>query len=458
MDLERAVRSAKAEADKRRTVEDRLATAEARLSCRETGALEPRSSHRRSRSPIGSPPGTGTGGRTRGRGERGKEGNGGEGRGKSADFHPGEVLEAPPGENGGKECSSLPPPRGALSSTIASRGRSVHDRPATGSNGFPGGLKGKGRASLSPRRSRNAAEAKGQRRPWGSSPPSSPRRKGDGGPNTSLAATRNRQPADGGASSAERKQQHRRRHSEERLPAERASAGRGGDPGWHGDKYGYPSARQTATKPPGRESRYASADWREAGSLPSSTEQKGDAKNDPAAEADRDRTAGARRERPPSSRAQGTPGVGTAAAAAASALRGVDLSAKIAQELRAAVATTPASAVSPGYFSDGSSGQTTPAGGGGRVGDDVRRADILGCLEGGDLLKSIWQGTSQYALDGDHDHDTKRKPIAAMRSREVAELESDVQHIFQFFAAKDGRKRSGMRAADGGENGHPRVT
>lgn len=137
---------------------------------------------------------------------------------------------------------------------------------------------------------------------------------------------------------------------------------------------------------------------------------------------------------------------------AAVALRGVDLTAKIAQELRAAVATTPASAVSPG-FSDGSSGQSTTAGAGdgggssGRVGDDGRRDNILVCLEGGDLLTSIWQGTSQYALDGD-----KSKPIAAMRSREVAELESDVQHIFQFFAAKDGRKRSGMGAADRGED------
>eukprot|EP00752_Nemacystus_decipiens_P001265 g1262.t1 len=460
VDLERAVRAAKAEAEKRRDVEERLSTAEARLAGRKTGRREPRSlQSKRSRSPIRPAlVGGGTGGRTPGRGEREAEG-GGE-RAKSADMHAGEVVHAPPGENSGEECSSLPPPpRGAFSSTIASRGRSVHDRPATGSNG----LSGKGRTSVSPGRSRGA-EAKGHRRPWGSSPPPSPRRKVDG-PGASAAATvtRRRPLVDAGASPAERRKHHRQRHSEEQLPAERASTGRGGDQGWRGIKPGNPPARQTAKDPPAREGRQPSTGRPEAESLslPSSSERRGGTKHAPVAETGRNKMAEAWRERPPSSRyeAQAKPGAGTATATAA-ALGGVDLSAKIAQELRAAVATTPASAVSPGYFSDdGGSGHTSPAvggvggggGGGCRVGDDEQRKNmnILACLEGGDLLTSIWQGSGDHhAVDGD-----KRKPITAMRSREVAELESDVQHIFQFFAAKDGRRRSGIGAADPRENG-----
>lgn len=71
------------------------------------------------------------------------------------------------------------------------------------------------------------------------------------------------------------------------------------------------------------------------------------------------------------------------------------------------------------------------------------------------MLKSIWQGTSQYAWDGA----AKNKPTVAMKSREVAELESDVQHIFKFFAAKDGRKLSGLlRAADRGVHGEEEFT
>eukprot|EP00903_Cladosiphon_okamuranus_P007268 g7046.t1 len=439
VDLERAVRAGKVEAAKRRHVEERLAAAEACLLDWETGALQARSSHtKRSRSPVRSP--RATGGRTLGPGESGESGERDGARGRSADFP---RFQANPGEDGSKfkESSSLPPPsRGALGSTIASRGRCVHRRPATESTGYPGGLKGMGRASFSPRRSKNA-ETKGQRRPWGSSPPPSHRRKGDE-PGVTGGATSRRWPlVDGGGSSAERKR-HQRRHSEERIPAGRAFAGRGG-------KSGNPPARQsTAEELPGRESRqgHASAGGQEAGSLSSSTEQRAGTKEAPAAQANV--ATEARRERPPSDRAQGMP---VAEKGAVAAFRGVDLTAKIAQELRAAVATTPASAVSPRYFSDGSSGRNTPSGagsgGGGRGGDDGRGDNTLGCLEGGDLLKSIWQGTSQYALDGD-----KRKPIAAMRSREVSELESDVQHIFQFFAAKDGRKRSGIGAADGGKS------
>lgn len=415
VDLERAVRAAKAEADKRRNLEERLAAAEARLT-------------KRSRSPVRSPRGTGGGTGVRGEREGGQEG----GRAHSAGFHAGEAFRASLEEDGGKKCtsgSSLPPPRGALGSTVASRGRSAFDGPATGPNGRSGGLKGGGRSSVSPRRKGSAEKV--HRRPWGSSPPPSPRRKADGS-GASAAASRHRSRVDGEAASAERKN-HRRRLSEERLfSAERDSTSREYDPGWRRGTSANPPARKTAKEPPGRENRHPSVVRREEGSPTSSTERLRGTRDAPPATVT-DTTAAEVRRRT----AQGTPMVGV------EALRGVDLTAKIAQELRAAVATTPASAVSPGYFSDGSRGQNAPAGDGG----DERRGNILGCPEG-DLLKTIWQGTSQYALDGDN-----RKPIAAMRSREVAELESDVQHIFQFFAAKDGRKRSEMSAAGRGEIG-----
>lgn len=159
VDLERAVRAGKTEADKRQQVEERLAAAEARLSDWETGAVETRSSHsKRSKSPSPRSP-RATGGRGRGRGESGER--------KGARRRSVHVL---PEETCDEDCNSSHPQRGAMGSTIASRGRSFHDRPAAaGSNGHPCGMKGKGkgRASVSPRRNKNA-EAKGQRRAWGS--------------------------------------------------------------------------------------------------------------------------------------------------------------------------------------------------------------------------------------------------------------------------------------------------
>lgn len=421
VDLERAVRTARAEAEKRRLLEERLAATEARLS-------ETRSSHsKRSRSPIRSP--RGFGGRACGRSER--EG----GRGKPADFHAEDLSRPGAGERGDGECSSLPPPRGATGSTIASRGRSVHARPGAEWSRSSDGLRGKGRPSASPRRHRSAEAKRLNRRPWGSSPPPSPRRKGDG-PGASAAAGRRRPLVDGGASSSERKQ-HRRRHSEEHVSAEKvvASSGRWGDPGWGGDKPGNAPARQAPKKQPGREGRHASVGRREAGSFSSSTEgggRKGRDKDDDVPTG-ADTITEPHRERKPVH--GGRSGVAQAAAGAAAALRGVDLTAKIAQELRAAVATTPASAVSRSGFSDAS-----------RVGDNERQED-LGFLEDGELLKNIWQGTGHCAWDGG-----EPKPTAAMMSREVADLESDVQHIFQFFAAKEDRKRSALLAADRGDD------
>ncbi|CAM9911757.1 unnamed protein product [Hapterophycus canaliculatus] len=298
---------------------------------------------------------------------------------------------------------------------------------------------------------------KEKKRPWGSSPPPSPRRGV-------------RSPGGAGAVPA-KAAEHRRfplRHSDEKqlgvaARGTRTTVGDGADPTL--DR-GRTRSREGLQEASARKERHNFTGGREADACADGSREYSVTERTGVREAlaltGEERIAGPAADwRRPTGDGRDTP-------AAAASYLGVDLTATIARELRAAVATTPASTVSPGSgnFKGGGGGQNTPAVGGGHSAD--ARARIggehhdkkIGSVEeeGGDLLKSVRRGGSKYAWDdvnpgigglGESLGDGR-----GLKSREVAELESDVQHIFQFFAAKDGRKCSGLPSNVGrGDNG-----
>lgn len=468
VDLERAIQEAQAEAKARRHAEKRLAAVETSLLQRKTA--EP---VQRSTSPARSPHG-GAGCRIIGRSD--VEGERDRGRGGwTTDLTKQDVFQAPSERNSERDSSSLPPPsRGALGSTIASRGRVVHGGPAKKRKEFCSCLKSKGRSPISPRRGRDAGLID-QRRPWGSSPPPSPRRGRDNGSSLSATIGRRRPLAGAGAAHAEHKQSPRR-HSNERVPRERlheSPAASRCDPACRGgvtDKKRLPETTATAVDQHGRGSRNLYVDERETGTSgerrrPSATETRGGTNGTTTPTAAADATAETPREsQSMSGGGQETPSVAEAVAAA---IRGIDLTETIARELRAAVATAPASTPCPGSANvyDRSSGQNSSADGGGGGGESTfdgttcgRRSSLrgheqrgetsVGCVEGGDLLSFIRQSNSASSWGGGTPAATVGPPSRdggrCLKSREVADLESDVQHIFKFFAAKDGRNLSGL--------------
>ncbi|CAM9350410.1 unnamed protein product [Ectocarpus sp. 6 AP-2014] len=430
VDLERAVRAANAEAEKRRHAEKCLQAAETRLLDATAGCsplVLPRPE--RARSPRASA------GRVEAPALREAA------RVCRKPFGPAAAEGCtPPGSpNGDGERasgSSLPPSRGALGSTIASRGRSA----AAARRKEEGSSAGKGRSQSSPPRGRDT-ETKGKRRPWGSSPPPSPPRGGSllGKPTVAskLNPSRLRRP---GENEAEHKQPPPRRRPGEVIGAVKREST--GSPGNGTESRGV----QTGTT---QDPSDCSVGLREADSAGESGRGGFTTVGRGGSTAPHiDETAEPRIEAASAGRDLGiTPTVGGIAAA----IRGVDLKATIARELRAAVATTPASAVSSENFSGGGGGggQRTPAGGGAPPGGDRQLEKALGELDGGDLLNEITRGSGKCAWT-DLIPDTVAGGLSSaanggrvLKSREVAELESDVQHIFQFFAAKDGRKRSG---------------
>ncbi|CAM9342621.1 unnamed protein product, partial [Ectocarpus sp. 13 AM-2016] len=427
VDLERAVRAANAEAEKRRHAEKCLQAAETRLLDAAAGCsplVLPRPE--RARSPRASA------GRVEAPARREAA------RVCRKPFGPAASEGCtPPGspEGDGEKASgsSLPPSRGALGSTIASRGRSA----AAVRRKEEGSSAGKGRSKSSPPRGRDA-QTKSKRRPWGSSPPPSPPRGGSllGKPTiaSKLNPSRLRRSGD---NEAEQKQPPPRRRPGELVGAVKREAA--------GSRVNGTESRGVQTGTTQDPSNF-SVGPREADSAGESTRGGFTTVGRGGSTAPRvDETAEPRLEVASAGRDQGiTPTVGGIAAA----IRGVDLKATIARELRAAVATTPASAVSSENFNGGGGGQRTPAGGGAPAGDRPREK-ALGELEEGDLLNEITRGSGKCAW-ADVIPDTVAGGLSsaanggrALKSREVAELESDVQHIFQFFAAKDGRKRLG---------------
>ncbi|CAN0287241.1 unnamed protein product, partial [Pylaiella littoralis] len=454
VDLERAVQAAHAEAEARRHAEERLAAAETRLWQRKTGGHAQRPASP-ARSPRG---GAGCKILCRGDVDGGREGGRG---GRTADFTAEDVFQAPSERNSERESSPLPTPRGALGSTIASRARVVSGGPANRRKEFSTCSKGEGRSSSSPQGGRGA-EVVEQRRPWGSSPPPSPRRGRGNGSSLSVTTSRRRPLADAGAASAEQ-QESPRRHPKDRLPGERrdeSSAASRCDHGWRGDvtdKTQLPGTTTTTTTTTtvnryDRGSRHSHVGEREADTAgerggSSATRRRG-GDNDTTTLTEADATTEARRERKPDGGGGGGGGLATSsvAEAVAAAMSGVDLTETIARVLRAAVATAPVSSSSPGSadVNDRSSGQDTRA----NDSREQRRGETrLGCYEGRDLLSYMRQGDRNKSAWG------SGKPAATvgapsvdggrfLKSREVAELESDVQHIFRFFAAKDGRRLS----------------
>lgn len=147
--------------------------------------------------------------------------------------------------------------------------------------------------------------------------------------------------------------------------------------------------------------------------------------------------------------------------------RGEELAATVARELRLAVATTSAaSPVSVAGFPPGSTGGNTPSDRGNGSGNHERRR---GGNERRDVKPDSRQREEDLLLpgrkDGSKHADSVRNPVPsvplsgdcgqALKSREVAELESDVQHIFQFFssargfkAGQDGGGSSSCRAVE----------
>ncbi|CAM9304011.1 unnamed protein product [Ectocarpus sp. 4 AP-2014] len=444
VDLERAVRAANAEAEKRRHAENCLQAAETRL-LDATAGCSPLVLRRpeRARSPGASA--------SRAEAPARRE----VARVCRKPFGPAASEGCtPPGspKGGGEKASgsSLPPSRGALGSTIASRGRSA----AAARRKEEGSSAGKGRSQSSPPRGRDT-ETRSKRRPWGSSPPPSPPRGGSllGKPTVAsklkLNPSRLRRPGD---NEAEQKQPPPRRRPGELVGAVKREAA--GSRGNGTESLGV----QTGTT---QDPSDFSVGPREADSAGESRRGGFTTVGRGGSTAPRvDETAELRIEAATAGRDQGiTPTVGGIAAA----IRGVDLKATIARELRAAVATTPASAVSSENFNGGGGGggQRTPAGGGAPAGRDRQREKALGELDEGDLLNEVTRGSGKCAW-ADLIPDTVAGGLSsaadggrALKSREVAALESDVQHIFQFFAAKGGRKRSGslLSRANGAKEG-----
>lgn len=483
VDLELAVQAAQGEADARRQAEKRLAAAETCLLQRKTGGPA-----QRSMSPTRTlRGGEGTGHLGHSSGVKGEgEREGGDGW-TAVDLSAQDVFQAPSERNSERETSSLPPPpsRGALGSTIASRGRAVHGGGPSNirRKEFSAVLKGKGRSPSPPRKGRNAAGAMEQqqrrRRPWGSSPPPSPRRgRGAGSSSVSSVTADCRRPLAGAGAGAAASAEHklrspRRRRSNERVPGEgvnESSASLGRDPGWsRGGITDKTRVRETAAHDASRHSYVGERGTDTAGerrTRSSATERRGGENDTIATTATTTTPAGAdvaaeiRREweQPTPTSGGGQETSSSVAEAVAAAIRGVDLTETIARELRAAVATVPASSLS----SSNDRGGKSSAGGmiSGSSRSDLRayeqRAGTgLGRFEGGDLLSFIRQGGgggSNAAAGGSSDKSASAAvgtPPSGdggrrLKSREVAELESDVQHIFQFFAAKDGRKVSGL--------------
>ena len=161
----------------------------------------------------------------------------------------------------------------------------------------------------------------------------------------------------------------------------------------------------------------------------------------------------------------------------------MDLSETVARELRLAVATTaaptaaaapPASRATHGArrgLAEAKATKSTPAYGAGSEGEkapplsdcgDERRNGAPESWGTEEARGRHRRGGSEYTsrgfkLNGRVLGASPGDRGRALKSREVVQLESDVQHIFQFFEARDrvgkvGGERSGLAGGEGGEN------
>ncbi|CAM9635021.1 unnamed protein product, partial [Laminaria digitata] len=461
-ELERAVVAANREALKRRAAEKRLAALDTRLIALKTnGRRTPRSMsrtpspHSNTRSNDGSAMDAGWANR--------KPWSPGGGASCPSSAWAGSGSRDP---NRGRETKSLPPPkRGATGSTVASRGRRL-SRDSTGSRREGGRVCGKGRSSSSRRGSRGSE--KEHWRPPGCSPPPSP---------VGTGAGRGRGRVSGGAAASPLCYRPRGRgRSGEVGPApclkdsslgfsneSVKTNGRCGGGGGGGSGRGRESVSRFDMDRLGTGERGASVALTRNG----------------------DGASGARVLSTPADEIWS--GGMSEAGAIAAAIRGVDFSETVARELRLAVATTAAAPVHAAASPPASRETTSSArrgsaedmtrkhipvdGAGGRGGKaaplsdcgDERRTGAPESWEKGEASGRHRRGGSEYTSGGFNLHGrisggSPGDRGRALKSREVVELESDVQHIFQFFEARDrvgkvGRDRSGLAEGGGGGGG-----
>lgn len=504
-DLEQAVRTADAEAQRRREAEDRLAAAERRLaswkgsSNPDNGAADGRSPRVRSRSPPQSPRES-AGGRRRAaeaaedvaRKSGVPEGRAYAGRRAAAQAWGEEGSEDGSPE---REKTSLQSPTRATGSTIASRGRRcVPDRVAR----QKGDSVGKERSSVSPRGSK--------RRPGSSSPSPSHRRGGGSSAlsasdqNTAGILSRDAEPDYGHGAASGSSSRRCSNGNGTRTAAEEHGTFERCDPrrGRRVIESAKSPPRESRESPGGGGRRRPSVGRREASgrSRRPSTEPKngacngGDlrrgpgraspivaetaattAESDPNPEGRRERRTGVVRHGKEDGSVRfdggevgddegarkGTTGGrdregSTAETTPGASVSGQELAATVARELRLAVATTtsPASPASVAGFPAVSAGENTPSdystgnrqqtgGGGEQRGEKPgsrRREDPMLLPRRKDSGKNADRIRTPPGKSRDQSGDCGQ----SSKSREVAELESDVQHIFQFFSAARGLK------------------
>lgn len=466
-DLEQAVRTANAEAQRRRGAEDRLAAAERRLTrwkgSSDLGgrATDGRSLRSRSRSPPQSPCDR-AGGRKGAAGavEKFATKSGASevracagGRAAAHAWGVGESIGGSPE----REMKSLQPPERAMGSTIASRGRrSASDRIA-GQKEESGG---KGLSSGSPGGNKH--------RPRGASSPSPSRRRGDSSalsPSDQCTTGRSSRDSEPDHGSATRGHFSRRYPNGARTVAEEHRTVERCDPRRERRAIEGAKAPPLETQEsPGAGRRRYSAGRRSVARDGVDRREPGPAGSVAAGAV----TAGSRRERradvvrhskvdgpvtlgsgevyaeEEARKGSGGGGQESMAETSVAITRGEELAETVARELRLAVATTSAaSPASVAGFPAGATGGDTPSDYG--TGSHERRHEksgsrqreedpflLLGRKDGSKHADSVRNPGPSVPLSGDCGQ--------SLKSREVAELESDVQHIFQFFSSARGFK------------------
>lgn len=516
VDLEKAIRTANGETGKRKDAEERLAAVEERMLKLKTRSPDSRTvwRSRRSRSPTSSPR-DGVGGRDHDAKARGRV----DGTPSSPEIRPRAGERAPEargrsGDEGGRkrEARSRHAPSRATGATFASRTRqSVPDRPARQNRSSVGDV----RRSSDVSRADRGGE-KGRTRPWASQPRPS-RFRGECVDDASDATGRRRTRGDVGASPKRKAPPARYTNTVGKVGTDsRSETILHGDREWReglerasksspceaeesagGGKRRFSVGRREVSAAGGGDSRRSSAAQAVCNARSAADDQEAGNDMDHRAEGAaaveiRASEDGSRRERQASSvrhgkaddasdldasapdAGKGLDGASTAeVGATAAALLGLDISETVAREFRLAMSTATRPCASPASaagFATSSTGENTPTdGGAGKqeaspVGDEVRYENPasrkrIGSPGGRHDGSEHFRG----GLNPDRARPSYADGGPASISREVTELEGDIQHIFQIVAAKDpgrnlGRHRAAVDAGGEGRRGGGRVS
>lgn len=417
VDLERAVRTAKGEAEKRRDAEDRLAVAERYLLESKSDRVDDVSDNRRngyghsppsvsprSRSPMPSPSPRGVGNGSCGAVANYATRANHRPRVSAARDHAEKrsvtaAIREEAAINGYDEEETRSPRRsGVLGSTIASRGRrSVHDSK----------LGDKGRWLSSPRGNPASRVEKIRRRPWGTSPSPSPHRQTALTANGTGATSSRRRSA--GESKSPPVRHHEVVSADNPSPKRSGSAERSRSGVGNGD---VGVGRNTSSR--------GTADIVVAAISPGSVTTGG-----------QERKVGF-----PLDTEAGLDDSAMMAEAVAAAIDGADLTATIARELRSAVATASSSSPSAAVgFDRGGLKDSSPiddADGWGRTRQGLGGEVVSPKQETG--APKVWN-TPMTTVNGDLATTVARALMGiegrALKSKQVLELEGDIQHVFQ---------------------------